>query len=202
MDTPPEQAARILAIVVALVLGVVLGMTTGIVDRIFGGPNPTTIASASLESMRAQNRLIAFVARYVSVVDAASSSGLAALSARSAPDPARRRALRARSVEARSPTTSLWDGVEPYAQGPAARGRDRRPRRRSQRGPGIWRGRRPFGADQCQPAARPDQSRAGRRRPAQAGARRQCRCASRGRRRGRRSSAASRCRCSPPASRT
>src|SRR5256885_4944074 len=58
----------ILAIVVALVLGVVLGMTTGIADRIFGGPNPTTIASASLESMRAQNRLIAFVARYVSVV--------------------------------------------------------------------------------------------------------------------------------------
>jgi hypothetical protein len=58
----------ILAIVVALVLGVVVGMTTGIVDRIFGGPNPTTIASASLESMRAQNRLVAFVARYVSVV--------------------------------------------------------------------------------------------------------------------------------------
>ena len=58
----------ILAIIVALVLGVVIGMTTGIVDRIFGGPNPTTIASASLESMRAQNRLVAFVARYVSVV--------------------------------------------------------------------------------------------------------------------------------------
>ena len=58
----------ILAIIVALVLGVVIGMTTGIVDRIFGGPNPTTSASASLESMRAQNRLIAFVARYVSVV--------------------------------------------------------------------------------------------------------------------------------------
>src|SRR3954465_3898820 len=58
----------LLAIVVALALGVVVGMTTGIVDRIFGGPNPTTIASASLESMRAQNRLVAFVARYVSVV--------------------------------------------------------------------------------------------------------------------------------------
>jgi hypothetical protein len=58
----------ILAIIVALVLGVVIGMTSGIVDRIFGGPNPTTIASASLESMRAQNRLVAFVARYVSVV--------------------------------------------------------------------------------------------------------------------------------------
>src|SRR3954453_4730954 len=57
----------LLAIVVALVLGIVLGMTGGFVDRIFGGPNPKTIASASLESMRAQNRLTAFVARYVSV---------------------------------------------------------------------------------------------------------------------------------------
>lgn len=56
------------AVVVALVLGVMLGLTSGLVDRIFGGPNPKTIASASLESMRAQNRLIAFVARYVSVV--------------------------------------------------------------------------------------------------------------------------------------
>jgi hypothetical protein len=56
------------AIIVALVLGVLLGMTSGVVDRIFGGPDPKTIASSSLESMRAQNRLIAFVARYVSVV--------------------------------------------------------------------------------------------------------------------------------------
>jgi len=47
---------------------VMLGLTTGIADRIFGGPNPKTIASASLESMRAQNRLTAFAARYVSVV--------------------------------------------------------------------------------------------------------------------------------------
>ena len=54
-------------VAVALVLGVVVGMTTGIADRIFGGPNAKTIASASLESMRAQNRLIAFTARYVSV---------------------------------------------------------------------------------------------------------------------------------------
>src|SRR5215210_7483687 len=51
----------------ALILGVLVGVTTGIADRIFGGPNPKTIATASLESMRAQNRLIAFVARYVSV---------------------------------------------------------------------------------------------------------------------------------------
>ena len=54
-------------IAVALLLGLLLGVTTGIADRIFGGPNPKTIASASLESMRAQNRLTAFVARYVSV---------------------------------------------------------------------------------------------------------------------------------------
>src|SRR3954465_11414068 len=58
----------LLAIIVALVLGVLVGMTAGVADWIFGGPNPKTIASASLESMRAQNRLIAFVARYVSVV--------------------------------------------------------------------------------------------------------------------------------------
>ncbi len=63
----------LLAIVVALVLGVMLGMTGGLVDRIFGGPNPKTIASASLESMRAQNRLIAFVARYVSVTSSKQS---------------------------------------------------------------------------------------------------------------------------------
>ena len=69
-------------VVVALVLGVLLGVATGIADRIFGGPNPKTIATASLESMRAQNRLTVFAARYVSVVSAASSSGLAGWSAR------------------------------------------------------------------------------------------------------------------------
>jgi hypothetical protein len=52
----------------ALLLGLLIGVTTGIADRIFGsGPKPETIATASLESMRAQNRLVAFVARYVSV---------------------------------------------------------------------------------------------------------------------------------------
>jgi hypothetical protein len=51
-----------------VLLGVLLGMTSGIAGKIFGGPNPKTIATSSLESMRAQNRLVAFVARYVSVV--------------------------------------------------------------------------------------------------------------------------------------
>lgn len=56
----------IAATVVALLLGLALGVT-GVADRIFGGPSPKTIATSSLESMRAQNRLVAFVARYVSV---------------------------------------------------------------------------------------------------------------------------------------
>jgi len=60
-------------IAIALVLGILVGTSTGIADRIFGGPSPKTIASASLESMRAQNRLIAFVARYVSVTTSETS---------------------------------------------------------------------------------------------------------------------------------
>ena len=60
-------------VAVALILGVMLGVTTGIADRIFGGPNPKTIANSSLESMRAQNRLIAVVARYVSVTTSETS---------------------------------------------------------------------------------------------------------------------------------
>ncbi|HET6941562.1 MAG TPA: DUF4230 domain-containing protein [Sphingomicrobium sp.] len=63
-----SKPLAIAAIIVALVLGVLLGMASGLVDRIFGGPDPKTIATSSLESMRAQNRLITFVARYVSVV--------------------------------------------------------------------------------------------------------------------------------------
>ena len=54
-------------------LGVAFGLATGIADRILGGPRPETIASASLQSMRAQNRLIAFVARYVSVTTSTTS---------------------------------------------------------------------------------------------------------------------------------
>jgi hypothetical protein len=68
MDNRVRNLVALAAIAVALILGVLLGITTGIADRIFGGPNPTTIATASLESMRAQNRLTVFAARYVSVV--------------------------------------------------------------------------------------------------------------------------------------
>lgn len=68
MDRRLKNLVGLLAIAVALILGVLIGVTTGIADRIFGGPNPRTIATASLESMRAQNRLTVFAARYVSVV--------------------------------------------------------------------------------------------------------------------------------------
>ena len=68
MDRRLNKPLVLAMVALALILGVMLGLTTGIADRIFGGPNPKTIATASLESMRAQNRLIAFVARYVSVV--------------------------------------------------------------------------------------------------------------------------------------
>ena len=73
MDSRLNKFVAIAAIIVALALGVVLGLTSGIADRVFGGPKPETIASASLESMRAQNRLIAFVARYVSVTSSKTS---------------------------------------------------------------------------------------------------------------------------------
>jgi hypothetical protein len=68
MESRLNKPLVIAMVAVALLLGVVVGVTTGVADWIFGGPNPKTIASASLESMRAQNRLVAFVARYVSVV--------------------------------------------------------------------------------------------------------------------------------------
>lgn len=63
----------IAAIVLALVLGLAIGLASGVADRIFGGPDAKTIASGSLESMRAQNRLVAFVARYVSVTTSTTS---------------------------------------------------------------------------------------------------------------------------------
>ena len=67
MDRRLNKALVIAMVGVALVLGVLLGISSGIVDKLFG-PNPKTIAAASLESMRAQNRLTVFAARYVSVV--------------------------------------------------------------------------------------------------------------------------------------
>src|SRR4029078_7653734 len=73
MESRLNKPLVLAMVAVALILGVLVGMRTGIGGRIFGGPSPKTIAPASLESMRAQNRLIAFVARYVSVTTSSTS---------------------------------------------------------------------------------------------------------------------------------
>jgi len=78
MDKRLNTPLIALGIVLALVLGVLLGTWTGIAENIFG-PNVKTIATSSLQAMRAENRLIAFEARYVSVVTTNKSSfGLSA----------------------------------------------------------------------------------------------------------------------------
>jgi len=78
MDSKIRLPLLVGAVVVALLIGIIAG-GAGIIDRIFGGPDPKVIATSSLESMRAQNRLVAFVARYVSVTTARQSRfGLAA----------------------------------------------------------------------------------------------------------------------------
>src|SRR5438067_12640684 len=68
MDRRINKPLMVVIAAVALVLGLLLGVTSGIAHLIFGGPDPKTIATASLESMRAENRLTVFAARYVSVV--------------------------------------------------------------------------------------------------------------------------------------
>lgn len=73
MDRSLNKPLVIGSITVALLLGLLLGVSTGIADKLFGGPSAKTIASSSLESMRAQNRLVAFVARYVSVTTSTTS---------------------------------------------------------------------------------------------------------------------------------
>lgn len=63
-----NKPLAIAAVVVALLLGLLIGGALDIGKRLFGGPDPETVASSALQSMRAQNRLVPFVARYVSVV--------------------------------------------------------------------------------------------------------------------------------------
>ena len=70
MDRRLNNKPLMIALIIA---ALVIGLAVGLTRNLFGGPNPTTIATASLESMRAQNRLVTFVARYVSVTSSKTS---------------------------------------------------------------------------------------------------------------------------------
>ena len=71
LKRPAVLGAIAMAIIIAL--GALLILASKLVDRVTGGPTPQTIATASLESMRAQNRLNVFAARYVSVTHSKTS---------------------------------------------------------------------------------------------------------------------------------
>ena len=62
-----------IAVAVLVALAAVLYMGAKLAGSIGGGPTPETVATASLESMRAQNRLNVFAARYVSVTHSRTS---------------------------------------------------------------------------------------------------------------------------------
>lgn len=73
MDTDPARRSSlnrplaIAAVAIALLVGLAVGGGLNLKRSLFGG-DVASIARSSLESMRAQNRLVPFVARYVSVV--------------------------------------------------------------------------------------------------------------------------------------
>ena len=67
MESRLSKPLVIGAVAVALLLGFLIGGVADIGKRLFGGPDPESVVNSSLESMRAQNRLVPFVARFVSV---------------------------------------------------------------------------------------------------------------------------------------
>jgi hypothetical protein len=68
MEKRLTKPFAIAAVVVALLLGFLVGGLADVGKRLFGGADPESVVSSSLESMRAQNRLVPFVARFVSVI--------------------------------------------------------------------------------------------------------------------------------------
>ena len=62
-----------IAMAILIAIGTILILATKLANQVTGGPTPETIATASLESMRAQNRLNVFAARYVSVTSSKTS---------------------------------------------------------------------------------------------------------------------------------
>jgi hypothetical protein len=67
MESRLNKPLAIAAVVVALLVGFLVGGIADIAKRLFGGPDPESVVSSSLESMHAQNRLVPFVARFGSV---------------------------------------------------------------------------------------------------------------------------------------
>lgn len=67
MDRRLRNAIVASAVAGALLLGLIAGVALKISDRFLRGPDPETVVNSSLESMRAQNRLVPFVARFVAV---------------------------------------------------------------------------------------------------------------------------------------
>jgi hypothetical protein len=68
MEKRLTKPFAITAVVVALLLGFLVGGLADVGKRLFGGADPESVVNSSLESMRAQNRLVPFVARFVSVI--------------------------------------------------------------------------------------------------------------------------------------
>ena len=69
---PMTRPLSVAAVILALLVGLVAGGALSLKHKLFGG-DVTSIARSSLESMRAQNRLVPFVARYISVVSSKQS---------------------------------------------------------------------------------------------------------------------------------
>ena len=203
MDTPPEQAARHRSRSSSRWCSAsLLGMTTGIADRIFGGPNPEDdrqreprIDARAEPADRLRRALC--VGGHQS-----SSSALGGLSARADADPARRRALRARSVQAPARGRQLGRVERTRSASACRRSRSPAPTSISMRSQEYGEGgvlSALTNADQQLDQANRARAVADLRK--QATAEVPMRLARAGGAR-RRSSAASRCRCSPPASRT
>jgi hypothetical protein len=62
-----------IAMAILIAVGTIIILATKLANQVTGAPTPETIATASLESMRAQNRLNVFAARYVSVTSSKTS---------------------------------------------------------------------------------------------------------------------------------
>jgi len=62
-----------IAMAILIAIGTIIILASKLANQVTGAPTPETIATASLESMRAQNRLNVFAARYVSVTSSKTS---------------------------------------------------------------------------------------------------------------------------------